>query len=163
MSEADVHVAAPKVLLHDHLDGGLRPQTIIDLAAERGHDLPTDDAGRLAAWFVESASSGSLERYLETFRHTVGVMQTAPAITRVARECVEDLAADGVVYAELRYAPEQHLADERPVQGYDDVPDDQRHRETGQHQRPELARCQTLRGPSHRPSMIVGTLPSVIP
>jgi adenosine deaminase len=110
MSEIDVHVAAPKVLLHDHLDGGLRPQTIIDLAAECDHDLPTDDAGRLAAWFVESASSGSLERYLETFRHTVGVMQTAPAITRVSRECVEDLATDGVVYAELRYAPEQHLA-----------------------------------------------------
>jgi adenosine deaminase len=110
MSEIDVHVAAPKVLLHDHLDGGLRPQTIIDLAAECDHDLPTDDAGRLAAWFVESASSGSLERYLETFRHTVAVMQTAPAITRVSRECVEDLAADGVVYAELRYAPEQHLA-----------------------------------------------------
>ncbi|HWL98756.1 MAG TPA: adenosine deaminase [Nocardioidaceae bacterium] len=110
MSEADVHVAAPKVLLHDHLDGGLRPQTIIDLAAECGHGLPTDDAARLATWFVDAASSGSLERYLETFRHTVAVMQTAPAITRVARECVEDLAADGVVYAEVRYAPEQHLA-----------------------------------------------------
>jgi len=110
MSEVDVHVAAPKVLLHDHLDGGLRPQTVIDLAAQTGHELPTHDADRLAEWFVESASSGSLERYLETFRHTVAVMQTAPAITRVARESVEDLAADGVVYAELRYAPEQHLA-----------------------------------------------------
>jgi len=108
---------APKVLLHDHLDGGLRPQTIIDLAAECGHELPTAGgpttapwtAESLGRWFAESADSGSLERYLETFRHTVGVMQTAAAITRVARECVEDLAADGVVYAEVRYAPEQHV------------------------------------------------------
>lgn len=101
--------SAPKVLLHDHLDGGLRPQTIIELAAEAGHQLPADDAEALAAWFAESADSGSLERYLETFDHTVAVMQTAEALTRVARECVEDLAADGVVYAEIRYAPEQHV------------------------------------------------------
>jgi adenosine deaminase len=100
---------APKVLLHDHLDGGLRPQTILDLAADCGHELPADDAESLARWFAESADSGSLVRYLETFDHTVGVMQTAPAISRVARECVEDLAADGVVYAEVRYAPEQHV------------------------------------------------------
>ena len=109
---ADVFVAAPKVLLHDHLDGGLRPQTIVELAADCSHRLPADDAGRLGEWFIESASSGSLERYLETFGHTVAVMQTGPALTRVARECVEDLAADGVVYAEVRYAPEQHLANE---------------------------------------------------
>ncbi len=100
---------APKVLLHDHLDGGLRPTTIIELAAEIGHDLPAQDAEALGRWFGESADSGSLERYLETFDHTVAVMQTAPALTRVARECVEDLAADGVVYAEVRYAPEQHV------------------------------------------------------
>ncbi len=100
---------APKVLLHDHLDGGLRPQTIIDLAADCGHELPATDAQSLGQWFVESADSGSLVRYLETFDHTVAVMQTGPAITRVARECVEDLAADGVVYAEVRYAPEQHV------------------------------------------------------
>ncbi len=103
--------AAPKVLLHDHLDGGLRPQTIIDLAAEIEHELPATEADALGTWFRDSASSGSLERYLETFAHTVGVMQTASGITRVARECVEDLAADGVVYAEVRYAPEQHLED----------------------------------------------------
>ena len=109
---ADVFVAAPKVLLHDHLDGGLRPQTIVELAADCGHELPADDADRLAEWFVESASSGSLERYLETFSHTVAVMQTGPALTRVARECVEDLAADGVVYAEVRYAPELHLSND---------------------------------------------------
>ena len=101
---------APKVLLHDHLDGGLRPQTILDLAAGAGHELPAGDAESLGSWFEESASSGSLERYLETFDHTVAVMQTAENLRRVARECVEDLAADGVVYAEIRYAPEQHLA-----------------------------------------------------
>ena len=101
--------AAPKVLLHDHLDGGLRPQTIIDLAAEIGHELPAPDAESLGRWFVESADSGSLVRYLETFDHTVAVMQSGPAITRIARECVEDLVADGVVYAEVRYAPEQHV------------------------------------------------------
>jgi adenosine deaminase len=100
------------VLLHDHLDGGLRPQTVVELADDCGHPLPVDDAARLGEWFVESAGSGSLERYLETFRHTVAVMQTGPALTRVARECVEDLAADGVVYAEVRYAPELHLSND---------------------------------------------------
>jgi adenosine deaminase len=100
---------APKVLLHDHLDGGLRPQTIVELAVASGHQLPAGDAESLGRWFTESADSGSLERYLETFDHTVAVMQTADNLTRVARECVEDLAADGVVYAEVRYAPEQHL------------------------------------------------------
>jgi adenosine deaminase len=101
--------AAPKVLLHDHLDGGLRPETVLELAGEIGHGLPRADAAELGVWFVESADSGSLERYLETFDHTVAVMQTAEAIKRVASECVLDLAADGVVYAEIRYAPEQHL------------------------------------------------------
>ncbi len=104
---------APKVLLHDHLDGGLRPATVAELAAGAGHQLPVPDAvadpDALGRWFRESADSGSLERYLETFVHTVAVMQTADALTRVARECVEDLAADGVVYAEVRYAPEQHV------------------------------------------------------
>src|SRR5689334_2354620 len=105
----DAIKAAPKVLLHDHLDGGLRPATIVELAAEVGHALPADDAESLGQWFRESADSGSLVRYLETFDHTVAVMQRADHLTRVARECVEDLAADGVVYAEVRYAPEQHL------------------------------------------------------
>ncbi|MGY4645510.1 adenosine deaminase [Cellulomonas sp. URHB0016] len=99
----------PKVLLHDHLDGGLRPATIVELAAEAGHELPTTDAGELGRWFLEAASSGTLPRYLETFDHTVAVMQTQEALRRVARESVLDLAADGVVYAEQRYAPEQHL------------------------------------------------------
>ncbi|GGW31031.1 adenosine deaminase 1 [Streptomyces lucensis JCM 4490] len=101
---------APKVLLHDHLDGGLRPGTVVELARETGYpELPETDPGKLGVWFHEAADSGSLERYLETFRHTVGVMQTREALVRVARECAEDLAADGVVYAEVRYAPEQHL------------------------------------------------------
>ncbi|MFP5253187.1 MAG: adenosine deaminase [Actinomycetes bacterium] len=100
---------APKVLLHDHLDGGLRPQTILDLVPA-GHVLPASDAETLGRWFEESASSGSLERYLETFEHTVAVMQTEEGLRRVARECVEDLAEDGVVYAEVRYAPEQHVS-----------------------------------------------------
>ena len=101
---------APKVLLHDHLDGGLRPQSIVELAAECGYDaLPADDADALGRWFRESADSGSLPRYLETFDHTLGVMQTREGLFRVASECAQDLAADGVVYAESRYAPEQHL------------------------------------------------------
>jgi adenosine deaminase len=99
--------AAPKVLLHDHLDGGLRPQTIIDLARETGYDgLPTGDPIALADWFYQGKPDSSLELYLEAFAHTVGVMQTPAAIERVAAECAEDLAADGVVYAEVRYAPE---------------------------------------------------------
>ncbi|MET7749877.1 adenosine deaminase [Micromonospora sp. NPDC005367] len=102
-------VKVPKALLHDHLDGGLRPATIVELAAEVGHQLPTTDPEELGRWFVAAADSGSLERYLETFAHTVAVMQTAPALRRVARECALDLAADGVVYAEVRFAPEQHL------------------------------------------------------
>ena len=98
---------APKALLHDHLDGGLRPTTIIDLAAEFGYDdLPTTDPDALAAWIRRGADRKSLELYLETFAHTVGVMQERDAIVRVAAECAEDLAADGVVYAEVRMAPE---------------------------------------------------------
>jgi adenosine deaminase len=103
-------VKAPKALLHDHLDGGLRPATIVELAAEVGHQLPVADPAELGDWFVAAADSGSLERYLETFAHTVAVMQTQPALRRVAAECAQDLAADGVVYAEVRFAPEQHLA-----------------------------------------------------
>ncbi|HEX6345031.1 adenosine deaminase [Umezawaea sp.] len=99
--------SAPKVLLHDHLDGGLRPQTVIELAEASGHPgLPTTDAAQLGDWFRENADSGSLVRYLEGFAHTCGVMQDEAALVRVAAEAAEDLAADGVVYAEVRYAPE---------------------------------------------------------
>ena len=102
--------SAPKVLLHDHLDGGLRPQTILELARDVGYrDLPGSDPEELTARLTEGAHRGHLEVYLDAFRHTVAVMQTADALQRVAAECAEDLAADGVVYAETRYAPEQHL------------------------------------------------------
>jgi adenosine deaminase len=100
---------APKVLLHDHLDGGLRAATVLELAAECGYDrLPTQEPASLAAWFAAEAGSGSLERYLETFNHTVAVLQSAGALHRVAVECAEDLGGDGVVYAEVRFAPELH-------------------------------------------------------
>ncbi|MHA0286016.1 adenosine deaminase [Mycobacterium sp. C3-094] len=101
---------APKALLHDHLDGGLRPQTVLELAEETGYDqLPAHDAESLATFFRTAAHSGSLVRYLEPFAHTVGVMQTPEALHRVAFECVEDLAHDNVVYAEIRFAPELHI------------------------------------------------------
>ncbi len=101
---------APKALLHDHLDGGVRPSTVVDLAAEYGYaGLPTTDVGELATWFNRGAKRNDLVLYLETFAHTVGVMQHRDAIERVAAECAEDLAADGVVYAEVRFAPELHM------------------------------------------------------
>ncbi|MDE0138583.1 MAG: adenosine deaminase [bacterium] len=98
---------APKVVLHDHLDGGLRPSTIVELARETGYrGLPTHDPGELAALIQEGARRRSLELYLEMFRHTLGVMQTGRAVYRVAAECAQDLASDNVVYAEVRFAPE---------------------------------------------------------
>src|SRR5919206_4689311 len=104
---AETLARAPKVLLHDHLDGGLRPRTVLELADEAGYrELPTDEPEALGRWFREAADSGSLERYLLTFAHTVAVMQRPEAVQRVARECALDLAADGVVYAEGRMAPE---------------------------------------------------------
>ena len=99
---------APKVALHEHLDGGVLPSTVAQIAGEIGHELPVP-ADQLGLWFAEAASSGSLPRYLETFVHTVAVMQRPQDLARVAKEAVLDLAADGVVYAELRWAPEQHL------------------------------------------------------
>ncbi|GAA1838617.1 adenosine deaminase [Luedemannella flava] len=108
LSEDEIRTA-PKALLHDHLDGGLRPATVLELADQVGHRLPAGDEESLAAWFASAADSGSLELYLQTFDHTVSVMQTGSALHRVARECALDLAADGVVYAEVRFAPEQHL------------------------------------------------------
>src|ERR1700732_274598 len=98
--------AVPKVLLHDHLDGGLRPQTVLELAREIGYrDLPGDNVQELTRRLTEGAHRGHLEIYLDAFRHTVAVMQTADALRRVAAECAEDLAADGVVYAEGRVGP----------------------------------------------------------
>ncbi|WP_409047343.1 adenosine deaminase [Microbacterium sp. HA-8] len=100
----------PKVSLHDHLDGALRPGTILELADAAGVEVPASDAGALGAWFADRSDSGSLVEYLKTFDVTTSVMQTAEGLTRVAREFVEDLAADGVIYGEVRWAPEQHLA-----------------------------------------------------
>ena len=109
-SDPEALRAFPKVSLHDHLDGALRPQTIIELGDELGHALPAGNADDLARWFAASAESGSLERYLKTFDHTIAVMQTATNLRRVAAEYVADLAADGVIYGETRWAPEQHLS-----------------------------------------------------
>jgi adenosine deaminase len=112
ISTDDTLRRAPKALLHDHLDGGLRPQTIVELAEAVGYQgLPAQEAEALGAWFRSSADSGSLACYLSTFDQTLAVMQTVEGLRRVASECVEDLAADGVVYAEVRYAPEQHLVE----------------------------------------------------
>jgi adenosine deaminase len=105
----DLLARAPKALLHDHLDGGLRARTVVELAAEHGYrGLPTTDEAALAKWFHRGAKRNDLVLYLETFAHTVGVMQQRDAIQRVAHECARDLAADGVVYAEVRFAPELH-------------------------------------------------------
>ncbi|MFJ3670941.1 adenosine deaminase [Streptomyces sp. NPDC090106] len=96
----------PKAVLHDHLDGGLRPATVIELAATVGHTLPTTDPDELAAWYYDAANSGDLVRYIATFEHTLAVMQNREGLLRTAEEYVLDLAADGVVYGEVRYAPE---------------------------------------------------------
>ncbi|MEY4425159.1 MAG: hypothetical protein RJB56_786 [Actinomycetota bacterium] len=108
MANFDIR-SLPKISLHDHLDGGLRPQTIIELAAEIGYELPADNAKDLKRWFEKSADSGNLVDYLKTFDVTTAVMQTREGLTRVAREFVLDLANDGVIYGEIRWAPEQHL------------------------------------------------------
>lgn len=106
----DLIERAPKVLLHDHLDGGLRPSTVLELAREvRYRGLPTADPDELGRWFVTDSSGSDLVRYLEGFAHTIAVMQTRDQIERVASECALDLARDGVVYAEVRFAPELHL------------------------------------------------------
>lgn len=100
----------PKVLLHDHLDGGLRPKTIIDLAAEHGYaGLPSTDPAELSALIRRGADRKDLTLYLEGFSHTCAVLQHKDALIRAAHECALDLAADGVVYAEVRFAPEQHM------------------------------------------------------
>ena len=110
MLSEDFLRSLPKVLLHEHLDGGLRPQTVIDLAVENGYTgLPFSHPDELAAWFHRGAQRGSLPEYLEGFSHTCGVMQTRTAIERVAFEFIEDMFHDGVVYAECRFAPCFHL------------------------------------------------------
>jgi len=106
---SDLIRRAPKVVLHDHLDGGLRASTVAELAREVGYDeLPTLDPDDLAAWFIADARGSDLVHYLEGFAHTTAVMQTRDQIERVAAECALDHARDGVVYAEIRFAPELH-------------------------------------------------------
>ncbi len=106
----DAIVQAPKVLLHEHLDGGLRPETVLELAKDVGYDqLPTDDPNQLRQWFIADTPGSDLVRYLEGFRHTTALMQTREQLERVASESALDLARDGVVYAEVRFAPELHL------------------------------------------------------
>ncbi|MEU9057150.1 MULTISPECIES: adenosine deaminase [unclassified Streptomyces] len=104
--DTDVIRHLPKAVLHDHLDGGLRPATVVELAESVGHTLPTTDPDELAAWYFEAANSGDLVRYIATFEHTLAVMQSREGLLRTAEEYVLDLAADGVVYGEVRYAPE---------------------------------------------------------
>jgi adenosine deaminase len=108
MANFDIR-SLPKISLHDHLDGGLRPQSIVEMAGEIGLALPAENAKDLRKWFEKSADSGSLVEYLKTFDVTTAVMQTREHLTRVAREFVLDLANDGVIYGEIRWAPEQHL------------------------------------------------------
>lgn len=108
MANFDIR-SLPKISLHDHLDGGLRPQSIVEMASEIGFALPEGNANDLRKWFEKSADSGSLVEYLKTFDVTTAVMQTREHLTRVAREFVLDLANDGVIYGEIRWAPEQHL------------------------------------------------------
>src|ERR1700746_1252030 len=110
--------SVPKVLLHDHLDGGLRAATVVDLARQIGYDrLPSDDVAEVELWLQRGANRGHLNLYLDAFQHTVAVMQTPEALVRVAAECAEDLAADGVVYAEVRFAPELHVAGRLSLRG----------------------------------------------
>lgn len=108
MSDTDAILRLPKVCLHEHLDGCLRPGTVAELAEAAGVRLPCPPE-RLGDWFFQQASAGSLVGYLSTFDLTVAVLQRPPHLARVAHELVSDLAADGVVYAEVRWAPEQHL------------------------------------------------------
>ena len=103
---------APKALLHDHLDGGLRPQTIIELAEPIGYQrLPDPDGDKLGAWFREAPTPARWSATSRPSTHTWPSCRPVDGLHRVAAECAQDLAADGVVYAEVRYAPEQHLVD----------------------------------------------------
>lgn len=110
MASEEFFRALPKVALHDHLDGGLRPASMIEIADEVGHTLPSTDAAELGEWFYATANSGTLAQYLTTFDHTIACMQRADDLVRVAREWVADQVADGVIAGEARWAPEQHLS-----------------------------------------------------
>ena len=110
MTTEEIIRKAPKVQLHDHLDGGLRPETVIDIAKEIGYDkLPTENPEELASWFHRGANKGNLVEYLQGFEHTLAVMQTKEHLERVAYEMLEDMQKDGVVFVETRFAPVLHL------------------------------------------------------
>ncbi len=110
MTTENIIQAVPKVLLHDHLDGGLRPQTIIDLAKNQNYQkLPTTDPKELADWFHRGANKGNLVEYLQGFEHTCALMQTKESLERVAYEMMEDMKNDGICYVETRFAPILHL------------------------------------------------------
>jgi len=99
----------PKVELHDHLDGGLRPETVVELSGNNpAVELPSTDPEALSEWFKRGANRKSLALYLEGFSVTVSLMQNAEALERIAYESALDLMADNVVYAEIRFAPTQH-------------------------------------------------------
>jgi adenosine deaminase len=115
LTDPDTARAVPKSLLHDHLDGGLRPATVLELADSIGWRLPETDLDALQTWFTAGADTKDLMQYLAVFEHTLAVMQTADHIERIAYECVTDLAADGVVYAEVRFAPELHQTQGLPL------------------------------------------------
>jgi adenosine deaminase len=109
MKTEEIIRKVPKVQLHDHLDGGLRTSTIIEIAKEMKYKkLPTDDSGELAEWFHRGANKGNLVEYLQGFEHTCAVMQTKEALERVAFEMIEDMYHDGVCYVETRFAPVFH-------------------------------------------------------
>lgn len=111
MTTEEIIRLAPKVLLHDHLDGGLRPQTIIELANDLKYKkLPTKDPIELGAWFHRGANKGNLVEYLQGFEHTTAVMQTKESLERVAYEMMEDMKNDGVCYVETRFAPVFHTS-----------------------------------------------------
>ncbi len=113
MISEEIIRSVPKVLLHDHLDGGLRPHTIAELAEKYKYKkLPTSDPEKLGDWFHQLANSGSLVEYLKGFTHTCAIMQTKEALERVAYEMIEDMKADGVCYVETRFAPVYHLKDD---------------------------------------------------
>src|SRR5258708_17400838 len=97
--------AAQKVLLHEHLDGGLRPETLFELCRARGVEIPAEDPASLAQWMHDNANSGSLVRYLRGFAVTCAAMATPEACERIAFEAAEDAPADGCVLAEFRMAP----------------------------------------------------------
>ncbi|MBT2321416.1 adenosine deaminase family protein [Variovorax paradoxus] len=97
--------ALPKILLHEHLDGGLRPATLLELLRARGLASPARDAEALARWFGARAHAGSLAEYLRGFALTVAAMASPAALARVAFEAAEDARLDGCVLAEFRIAP----------------------------------------------------------